>query len=147
MVEVKRLITNEVALIPRPKDGVDGRDGFGFDDVSVDPAITERILTIRFRKGDHEKTFPVKLVGLPLYKGVFRSESAPYEAGDTVTWDGSGWIAKDAVEAKPGTSDPASRSWLLAVKRGGDGKTGATGKPGPQGLRGEKGIDGRNWSG
>lgn len=51
-------------------------------------------------------------------RGVWRE--GEHEAGDHVSWDGSGWIAQRATTDKPGTSD----AWRLSTKRGRDGKDG-----------------------
>ena len=67
-----------------------------------------------------------------VYRGVWRD--GEYAAGDTATWDGSLWIAREATSAKPGAVDSG---WQLAAKRGRDGKDGVRGE------RGEKGADGR----
>jgi hypothetical protein len=66
-------------------------------------------------------------------------EERAYAKGDSVTWGGSQWIAKEATEAKPGDSAPSARAWQLAVKAGRDGKQGPHG---PQGTKGEKGDKG-----
>jgi hypothetical protein len=65
-------------------------------------------------------TFRVPMV---IDKGVWRE--GPHEAGDHVSWDGSGWIAQRATTDKPGTSD----AWRLSTKRGRDGKDGAAPVP------------------
>lgn len=98
------------------KDGAPGLDGLGFDDLSVD-FDGERTLTVRFQKGEKVKEFPLVL-RIPLYRGVF--EARKHLAGDSVTYQGSLWIAKRDTEDKPYPSD----DWQLAVKRGRDGKDG-----------------------
>lgn len=55
--------------------------------------------------------------------GVWRE--GEHEAGDHVSWDGSGWIAQRATTDKPGTSD----AWRLSTKRGRDGKDAAAPPP------------------
>lgn len=75
--------------------------------------------------------------GLPtsvqLDRGVWRE--GPYERGDSVSWDGSTWVAQKKTTDKPGISD----AWRLSTKRGRDGKdAGATlhlPKPGPVRLK------------
>lgn len=61
----------------------------------------------------------LKPLPYPKYKGVFNRDQQGYSVGDSVTWDGSLWIAC--------TDDPVgdpnkSADWRLAVKRGKDGK-------------------------
>jgi hypothetical protein len=59
-------------------------------------------------------------VPMVIDRGVWRE--GPYEQGDHVSWDGSGWIAQRASAEKPGTSD----AWRLSTKRGRDGKDAAS---------------------
>lgn len=68
----------------------------------------------------------VKEFNLPvvLYRGVYR-EGEPYEAGDSVTWGGSTWIALQDTKSKP---DSADGTWKLAVKKGAPGKDGGPAK-------------------
>ena len=91
------------------------RDGFGFDDLSFD-YDGERCITLRFAKGDEIKEFSINLP-IPIYRGVYKDDNL-YKKGDTVTWAGSVWIAKDDTPNHPrdGTS------WQLAVKAGRDGR-------------------------
>jgi hypothetical protein len=94
------------------------RDGFGFDDLSVEHD-GERTITIVFQRGGERKEFPV-VMPVVLDRGVF-VEGKTYDRGDSVTWAGSTWIAqKDKVTSKPETSN----DWRLAVKRGSKGKDG-----------------------
>lgn len=51
------------------------------------------------------------------YQGVYRTGS-DYTMGQATTWDGSMWVAARDTNSKPGADD----SWILAVKRGRDGK-------------------------
>jgi len=98
--------------VPKP------RDGFGFEDMSVD-YDGERTIKLVFQRGDHRKEFPL-VMPVILDRGVY-SEGKTYARGDCVTWGGSRWIAqKDSVAAKPGSGD----EWLLSVKRGQNGKDG-----------------------
>ncbi|MGE0803097.1 MAG: hypothetical protein AB7O55_32755 [Lautropia sp.] len=56
-----------------------------------------------------------------IYRGIFR-EGARYEPGDTVTWAGSLWHCNESTADKPKDGKGA---WVLAAKRGQDGKDGA----------------------
>lgn len=91
------------------------RDGFGFDDLSFD-YDGERTLTLRFTKGDQTKEFPINLP-IPIYRGVYR-DGEFYKKGDTTTWAGSVWIAKNDTPNHPRDGV----SWQLAVKAGRDGR-------------------------
>lgn len=57
-------------------------------------------------------------VPMVIDRGVWRE--GEHQAGDHVSWDGSGWIAQVKTSAKPGTST----DWRLSTKRGRDGKDG-----------------------
>lgn len=67
----------------------------------------ERGITFRF--GSHQST--IRLPAM-IYRGVWEQQS--YEKGDSVTFDGSVFIAQADTSSKPGTDD----TWRLAVKRG-----------------------------
>lgn len=121
------------------RDGVNGTDGLGFDDLAV-LHDGERGFTLRFTRGDVVKDFPFRIPCV-IYRGVFEAGRA-YEKGDSVTFGGSQWIARDATDAKPGVG---STPWQLAVKVGRDGKEGKQGQPGSQGPKGERGDHGRNF--
>jgi len=79
-----------------------------------------------------------KQVSMPvlLDKGVFKADES-YAPGDVTTWDGSMWIAREATQDKPGTSD----AWRLSVKRGRDGRDGLKGEKGERGAEGRAGKD------
>jgi collagen type III alpha len=112
------ILHRAVENMPKPKDGKDGANGFGFDDLSVEQ-LDARHIVIRFTRGDAVKEFPVELAGF-VDRGVFKAGEA-YERGDSVSWGGSTFFAqKNAPEGEPG----ASADWRLGVKRGRDGKDG-----------------------
>lgn len=98
-------------------DGKDGLDGLGFDDIQVEHD-GERRFTFKFARGGREKTFGAFTIPAMIHRGVW-IEGKAYEAGDVVTWAGSGWIAKTDTTQKPGDGSP---DWLLAIKRGRDGR-------------------------
>ncbi len=101
---------------PKAKDGVDGKDGIGFDNLSVEQ-LDERNCVVRFTLGAIVKDFPIKLSAL-IDQGVWSESETEYLKGDGVSWGGSFFIAqKDAPEGEPGTSP----DWRLAVKRGRNG--------------------------
>lgn len=99
-------------------EGPAGRDGLGFEDLDL-AFDGERTLTLRFARGDQERAYPIKLIGMMVYRGVFDGARA-YEIGDTVTWAGSLWVAKADTTSKPGTD----HTWQLSAKRGQEGKAG-----------------------
>jgi hypothetical protein len=55
------------------------------------------------------------------YRGVWDSGTT-YQAGNVVTCKGSMWHCQEATRSQPGEAGAASRAWVLAVKRGADGK-------------------------
>lgn len=127
---VKRLILEEVAKIPHPTDGIDGKDGLGFDDMA--PVYDESgHLILRFARGDQVKDVHVPCL---VDRGVYRPDVS-YVKGDGATFGGSFWIAHREAPGKPGESESG---WRLAVKKGADGK------PGAQGAKGLDGKDGLN---
>ncbi len=139
MAEVKSTIAHEVAQIPRPKDGKDGVDGFSFDDYE-EVSDGERTITRRFTHGDRVKEFTHKLPAV-IYRGVW-SEGKTYERGDSVTFGGHTWIAKDDTAVKPDFTPASAKYWTLSVKAGREGREG---KPGPEGPKGSKGDPGSGY--
>lgn len=112
------VLERAVDRMPRPADGKDGRDGIGFDDLTVEHD-GERGVVLRFTRGSEVKEFPMSFP-VTIDRGVYKEDS-DYQRGDAVTWGGSLWIAqKDAPESKPGMGD----GWRLAVKKGRDGRDG-----------------------
>lgn len=107
--------------MPVPKDGKDGRDGVGFDDLEVefDGAKT---VTFKLVRGDVTKQFDLTMP-VVVDCGVFK-DGHVYTPGDSVTWAGSYWIAQKETGAKP---DSPESGWRLAVKKGRDGKDGRNG--------------------
>lgn len=113
-----------VDRLPAPaagKDGRDGVDGLGFDDLTVD-YDGERAVTLRFARGEQVREHNL-ILPVVLDRGVFKDGTA-YVPGDGVTWAGSYWIAQRSTSAKPETSD----DWRLAVRKGRDGKNGERGR-------------------
>lgn len=103
------------------KDGIDGRDGVGFDDLSAE-FDGEKTVTFKLQRGDVTKEFNLVLP-VVVDKGVFK-DGTQYLQGDAVTWGGSYWIAQKDTSAKPDSPDSGFR---LAVKKGRDGKDGRDG--------------------
>lgn len=133
--QVADLIREEVAKIPRPKDG---RDGFGFDDLSEAHDEFGR-LSMQFVRGEDVKSFRVPGI---VDRGVFKPDTL-YLTGDGVSHGGSFWIAQSDTKARPGEASEASRAWRLAVKVGRDGKAGTPGTKGADGKDGTPGKDGK----
>lgn len=117
MESLRKHITDEIALIPTPRDGKDGApgaDGLGFDD--MDAVIDdEKGLVFRWSRGDRVKEQAVPVV---LDHGVYKP-GVLYRKGAAVTAQGSLWIAQADTRERPGDG---STSWRLAVKKGRDGK-------------------------
>jgi hypothetical protein len=107
--------------MPVPKDGNDGRDGLGFDDLEVE---FDGVKTVTFKlvRGDLTKQFDLTMP-VVVDCGIFK-EGHVYTPGDSVTWAGSYWIAQKDTGAKP---DSPESGWRLAVKKGRDGKDGRNG--------------------
>lgn len=106
--DVRQMVADAAAALPR------ARDGFGFDDLSAD-FDGDRTVTLRFVRGEDEKAFAIPLP-IPVYRGVWKAGT--FRRGDTVTFGGNLWIAKQDTEGRPG----GDATWQLAVKRGRDGQ-------------------------
>lgn len=109
-----------VDRMPKPKDGVDGkngRDGIGWDDMTVEHD-GKRTVTFVFQKGEtrHEAVIKFPCV----IDAGFWKDGMKAEQGDGVTFGGSYWIAQKDTETKPEIGNP---DWRLSVKKGRDGKT------------------------
>jgi hypothetical protein len=128
------LVQRTLDRIPVPRDGKDGVDGLGFDDLEV-VQTGERTLEVRFTQGERSKVYGLKFPWL-IDRGVWKAGTT-YEAGDVVSWGGSSWIAQRADPGKPRESD----AWRLSVKCGRDGKDGAPGLKGDPGPAGKNGRD------
>ncbi len=110
VVEVKPLIQGPSGT--DGKDGADGRDGFDLKAFHV--ALEPDMRTLHFTFGDGEQTKEARVkVPWLLDRGVYQN-AQPYEPGDMVSWDGSGWVAREETAARPGSSGPA---WRLFFKR------------------------------
>jgi len=105
----------------------------GVAELQLDVAEDGRSVTLRTAHTDGKARAVSVALPTMVYRGVWRE--GEYAVGDTVTWDGSLWVARTATTAKP--QGAADSGWQLAAKRGRDGRDGARGE------RGEKGADGR----
>ena len=110
------ILQRSIGSIPAPKDGRDGKDGIGFDDLSVDHDGLGNV-TLKFIRGADVKSFDVRLPVI-LDCGIYR-DGQEYSKGNGVSCAGSFWIAQvDNPSDRPGVSD----QWRLAVKKGRDAK-------------------------
>lgn len=128
------LIQRCIDRIPKPKDGEkgkDGRDAFDLEDIHADIADDGRTLTLAWVRGEDRVERQLILPHV-IYRGVHQ-QGKPYQRGDSVTFQGSTWIAMRDTGSKPETDD----SWRLAVKRGRDGKDGLKGDKGERGAPGK----------
>lgn len=111
--------------IPKPKDGENGADGLGFDDMVETVEDGGRFVVRRYTRGELTKEFRYQTAA-PVYRGVFGDKT--YLPGDLVTWAGSLWHANVETKNKPGEGNA---DWTLAAKRGRDGKDAAIKAGGP----------------
>jgi hypothetical protein len=109
--------------LTRGERGPPGEQGFSLSDLSFEQV--GRSVFIRFERGDLKKEVEL-IVPSVIYCGVWK-EGRTYEAGDAATWGGSLFVASESTVEKPGTG----KEWLLAVKRGRDGKDGKNPLVGP----------------
>lgn len=103
-----------IEKMPRPRDGVDGKDGLSLDDFGA--TLEGRILTLSMRCGERLIERQLKLT-IPQDCGVYRYGRI-YEKADIVTYGGSQWIS--LVDGN--NTKPPSDSWRLCVAKGKDGK-------------------------
>jgi hypothetical protein len=113
VVEVRQPIPG-----PAGKDGSNGADGLGFEDIDVQ-FDGDRTIELKFARGTLKKSFPIVLPFMR-QQGVW-DESKGYRQGDVVTWGGAQWHAETDTAAKPGDG---SKGWKLIVKKGQDGRDG-----------------------
>jgi integrin beta 3 len=123
---VKQTIATEVAKIERPKDGKDGRDGFGFDDIDSEFDEKTNTFALVFKRGYEKKSFV-----MPIWQdvGVYDIK-ASYKKGHNVGRDGSTWTALCDVPPgviPDGKTELSRKHWRLSCKRGGEGKVGPRG--------------------
>ncbi len=121
-------------------DGVNGRDGT-LETLTVE-LVGDRVLSFVRSDGDHACLGLVEMP-IPVYRGVYK-DGPVYSRGDSVTFAGSQWIAREDTTAKPGDG---ATPWQLAVKAGRDGKDGKAGPSGPAGVKGDRGEPGRDFRG
>lgn len=127
---------------PRGADGPPGRDGFGFDDLSV-VYDGERTFALQFQRGDKLREFQFRMPVM-IYRGIWRE--GHYDRGDVVTRDGSAFVALKDTNEKPaappvGTQESADSAWRLMAKSGRNGKHGLNGEKGERGPEGRAGRD------
>lgn len=103
---------------PPGKDGANGKDGIGFDDLSVE-FDGDRTLALKFERGDVTKTFPIALPFLR-YKGIYQ-QGQEYVQGDTVTYANQLWYCHEPTITPP---NDGSKVWQLCVRKGRDGRDG-----------------------
>lgn len=100
--------------------GTDGKDGLSFD-TAEGSFDAERGFVVRMASGDRSAEFV-----LPYMRhGGFWSEGKAANPGESMTHDGALWIAKRATKVKPCLEH--SEDWILAARKGRDGKDGRNG--------------------
>ena len=113
---VKAWIVDEVAKIPRPKDGekgADGADGLGINNAAMTFDETKGYALVM---SNGERSFEMRLPQ-GWDAGVWR-QGRQYPKGCNVTFKGDRWTAQVDTFNRPGDTP----DWRLAVRRGRDGK-------------------------
>jgi hypothetical protein len=116
--------------------GQDGKDGLGYDDLVVEQ-VDDQSFAVKAIRGDQVKTIGTPRFPVNVYRGTYKVGES-YKRGESVTWDGSIWIAKEDTARSP-QEFGTNKAWQLAVKKGKQGEPGKPGEKGPQGLKGDKG--------
>jgi integrin beta 3 len=89
----------------------------GIDAVADEPEDGGRIVVRTFTLSDGSEHVARQKTSAMVYRGTFQSGRG-YDAGDTVTYGGSLFVAQRDTNAPPGDGD----AWKLAAKRGKDGR-------------------------
>lgn len=123
---------NGLVRAARATDPLEGGTAFRDSGWTV---VTEGIYLVEVQQGENLRSFAIgvestsgeifaKTFDLPVVidRGIYRN-GEKYSKGDSVSWDGSIWIALADVD-KAGDR-PGQPEWRLAVKRGRDGKDAA----------------------
>lgn len=105
-----------VDAMPKPKDGEDGQDALGFDDMTIEHDGRRKFALVFSREGrEVRKEFALPVV----LDAGFWQPGMEVEAGDGVTLGGSYWIAQKATGTQPEVGNP---DWRLAVRKGRDSR-------------------------
>lgn len=110
------VLEKSVDRLPKPKDGVDGRDALDIEDFDLSLGEDGRTVTASLKRGETVIEKSIKLATI-LDRGVYKS-GQEYEKGDGVTYGGCFWICQKDGAGTPGSGD----DWRLSVKRGRDGR-------------------------
>ena len=110
----------------------------GIDEIAIEQGEDPREIGLAVKTTDGKVALKTIRIPMVLDKGVYRATTV-YEKGDSVTWDGSTWIALvDHPEDKPGVT---MGQWRMSTRKGTNGKDGVPGDRGEQGLPGKNGRD------
>jgi hypothetical protein len=139
MVDVGRVKGNDGAPGQDGRHGQDGKDGLDFGDLSAEQ-VDDQTIELKAVRGEVVKSLGAFVMPVHVYQGVYQA-GRRYRKGESVTYGGSLWIAKEETAAKP-EEFGAVKAWQLAVKRGAQGAEGKVGPSGDRGPRGEKGDRG-----
>jgi integrin beta 3 len=116
----QELFQRAIERMPQAKDGTDGKDALGFEDMTETLEDGGRFVVHRFVCGDLVKEFRHKTT-TPIYRGIFK-RGGDYSAGDVTTWGGHMYHAdqdNDGALAPDNEKSP----WTQCVKRGNDGSS------------------------
>ena len=115
---VKQVIGEAIAAFPRPKDGVDGKDGLGFDDMDLFFDDQKGCAVVRLSRGAQIKEYDLPWWA---HRGTFQAGTR-YRKGHHVISRGSTFVCVEDTTDRPG--DGTSKAWRLVAARGKDGKDG-----------------------
>lgn len=111
------VLQKAVDRLPKPKDGIDGKNALELEDFDLTLGEDGRTVTMSLKRGEEVVSKSVKLP-MPDYKGFWKD--GVFEKGDMVTYAGSLWIAAKETSEKPEYKDS---DWSVIAKKGGTGKS------------------------
>jgi hypothetical protein len=119
----QELFQRSIERMPVAKDGEpgkDGRDGFGFEDLTLERKDF-RHYVLRFTRGDQVKEFDLD-VPMLVYRGVYKRDE-DYSVGDLVSWGGHMYHRDEPQAERRVDPDKTASGWTQCVKRGNDGSS------------------------
>jgi hypothetical protein len=121
--------------------GTEGMDGWacivnGLAAAELELGDDQRTVTLSMQLSDGQTVRKSVRMPVMIYREIWLP--GKYQQGDSVTRDGSTWVATKDTETVPGND---GSDWRLSCKRGRDGRDGLKGDKGDRGAEGRAGKD------